>query len=39
MIFRYLQTSYDVNKFTFAEDEQARDQPKMRWKGVFLVQF
>jgi hypothetical protein len=39
LIFKYLQISGDVNKFTFAEDEQARDKPKMRWKEVFLVRF
>jgi predicted homoserine dehydrogenase-like protein len=39
LILNYLQISGDVNKFTFAEDERARDQPKMRWKGVVLVQF
>jgi hypothetical protein len=39
LIFKYLQISSDVNKFTFAEAEQARDKPKMRGKAVFLVRF
>jgi hypothetical protein len=28
-----------VNKFTFAEDEQARDKPIIRWKRYFWSGF